>query len=156
MSRSIGPVCSILLAIILVSAAESAWGTEVYFTARETPSDQPIWHTDTVLLERAFAGAGDLTFVLDNPTRAEHAFVMPGADLITREHILWPGSTPDIVEPIPLYYTEPLTVTVKPGERKLVRVYAGGLLSRKSAGQAFRYYCEIHKDVHLARFLYVL
>lgn len=156
MSRSIFIFRSILMVGALVAAAGAAWSAEVHFVAREFQAGQPIWHTDTVLLERSFTGDEDLTFVLDNPTSAEHAFVMPGVQLIAREQILRPESSPDIWEPMRLFYTEPLTVTVKPGERRLVKVHATGLLVPKSAGRAFRYYCEIHKDVHLAGSLYVM
>lgn len=156
MSRSIIVFRSILMVGVLLTATGAAWSKEVYFVAREFQAGQPIWHTDTVLLERSLAMDEALTFVLDNPTSAEHAFVMPGAELITREQILSPESHPDIWEPMRLFYTGPLTVTVKPGERRLVKVHAAGLLAPKSAGRAFRYYCEIHKDIHLAGSLYAM
>lgn len=147
---------SILVVGALLTAAGAAWSKEVHFVAQEFQSGRPIWHTDTVLIERSFARDEELTFVLDNPTSAEHTFVMPGVELITREQILTPESSPDIWEPMRLYYTGPLAVTVKPGERRQVKVHAAGLLTQKSAGQAFRYYCEIHKDVHLAGSLYAM
>jgi hypothetical protein len=156
MSRSSFLSRLILMVLALFTSVEAVWSMEVHFVAREFRAGKPIWHTDTVLLERSLAGDEYLTFVLENPTSAEHAFVMPGAQRITREQILTPESSVDIPEPMTLYYTEPMTVTVKPGERRLVKVLAAGLLAPKSAGQAFRYYCEIHKDVHLAGSIYVM
>jgi hypothetical protein len=144
------------MAVVLLIAADWSWGMEVHFVATEFKDNRPIWRTDTVLLERSFDRTEDLIFVLENPTTAEHAFVMPGVQFITREHTVWPESGSDIAEPIRLVYAQAATVTVKPGERKRVRVHSGDLLASKSAGQAFRYYCEIHKDIHLAGSLYVM
>lgn len=147
---------SILAVLVLFVATEQSWSKEVHFVATDLQGNQPIWRTDTVLLERAFDKEEDLIFILNNPTSTEHTFVMPGVQFITREHTVWPESGSDVAEPIRLVYAQSLTVTVKPGERKRVRVDGINLLASKSAGQAFRYYCEIHKDVHLAGSLYVM
>jgi hypothetical protein len=147
---------SILALLVLLVMTEQSWSKEVQFVATEPQGNQPIWRTDTVLLERAFDKEEDLIFILNNPTNAEHTFAMPGVQFVTREHVVWPESGSDLAEPIRLVYAQSLTVTVKPGERKRVRVDGISLLADKSAGQAFRYYCEIHKDIHLAGSLYVM
>jgi hypothetical protein len=147
---------SILAVLVLFVATEQSWSKEVHFVAAESPGNQPIWRTDTVLLERAFDKEEDLIFILNNPTSAEHTFVMPGVQFITREHVVRPESGSDLAEPIRLIYAQSVTVVVKPGERKRVRVDGISLLADKAAGQAYRYYCEIHKDIHLAGSLYVM
>ncbi|MEX5213364.1 MAG: hypothetical protein NW703_04290 [Nitrospiraceae bacterium] len=147
---------TILLALFVIVAAEPSWSKEVHFVAAESQENQPIWRTDTVLLERAFDKEEDLIFILTNPTSVEHTFAMPGVQFVTREHVLWPESGSDLAEPIRLVYAQSMTVAVKPGERRRVRVDGISLLADKAAGQAARYYCEIHKDIHLAGSLYIM
>lgn len=145
-----------LFVVPFLAGAVEAHSQEVHFVAREFQANRPVWHTETMLLERSIGDEEDLVFVLTNPTSAEHAFVIPGVQRVTKERILTPESSPDIPWPMTLVYAEPLSVTVKPGETKRVKIHAAALLAPKSAGQAFRYYCEIHKDVHLAGSLFVL
>ncbi|WP_447979005.1 hypothetical protein [Candidatus Nitrospira bockiana] len=141
---------------LFFAGADLSWGKDVHFVAREFEGDRSVWHTDTVLLERSLDPDEHLTFVLDNPTNTEHAFVMPGVQRITREHVRTPEQSVDIPEPIRIPYVEPVTVTVKPGERKHIRIHAGELLASKSVGKAFRFFCTIHKDVHQSGAIYVM
>ncbi len=147
---------TILAALVQLLVTEQSWSKEVHFVATESQGNRPIWRADTVLLERALDKEEDLIFLLINPTTAEHTFSMPGVQFVTREHVVWPESGSDLAEPIRLVYAQSLTVTVKPGERKRVRVDGISLMADKSAGQAYRYYCEIHQDIHLAGSLYVM
>ncbi|WP_447979003.1 hypothetical protein [Candidatus Nitrospira bockiana] len=128
----------------------------VHFVARDFQGADSVWHTDTILLERSVDPEEGLVFVLDNPTETVHTFVMPDVQRIVRERVLRPEQSVDIPEPIRVAYVEPLIVTINPGERKQVRVHAVDLFARRSVGRAFRYFCSIHKDIHLARPLYVL
>ncbi|WP_447979002.1 hypothetical protein [Candidatus Nitrospira bockiana] len=149
-------VVAALTGLVLFSAGELSWGKDVHFVAREFEGDRSVWHTDTVLLDRAVDATEDLTFILENPTQTEHAFVMPGVERIVREQVLTPEQSVDIPEAIRIPYVEPLTVTVKPGERKHIRIHVTDLLAAKSTGKAFRFFCTIHKDVHQSGSLYVM
>lgn len=142
--------------LFLLSFSDLSWGKEIQFVARDFSGDQSVWQTDSLLVERLADKTEELVFVLENPTSAEHAFVMPGVQMITREQVLTPEQTGDIIEPIRIPYVEPLTVTVKPGESKRLRVHAAGLFAPKSNGVPFRFFCTIHKDVHQAGSLFVM
>lgn len=142
--------------LLLLSFTGQSWGKDVRFVARDFSGDQSVWQTDNLLLDRLTDKTEELVFILENPTSAEHAFVMPSVQLITREQVLTPEQTGDISEPIRIPYVGPLSVIVKPGESKRLRVHATDLFSPKSAGVAFRFFCTIHKDVHQAGSLFVM
>ncbi len=146
----------VLTGLLLLNFSAPSWGKDVHFVARDFEGNRSVWHTDSMLLERPGDRAEDLTFVLENPTDAEHAFVMPGVQLITREQVLMPESGSDIAEPMRIPYVEPMKVTVKPGESKRLRVHATDLFAPKSTGVAFRFFCTIHKDVHQAGSMFVM
>ncbi|MER3422411.1 MAG: hypothetical protein C4293_03455 [Nitrospiraceae bacterium] len=142
---------------LLWTVADIGWGKEIHFTARDVEGDKAVWHTDTVLLEHEeISGSGELVFVLNNPTAMEHAFVMPGVHLITRERILTPEQSVDIPATIRIPYVEPLALTIKPGESKRIRVNATDFLGVKAVGKAFRFFCTIHKDIHQSGSLYAM
>lgn len=142
--------------LVLLSTGGPSWGKDVQFVARDFSENQSVWQSDNTLLEQPINKDEDLFFVLENPTSAEHTFVMPGVQMVAREHLLSPEQTGDIVEPIRLEYTEPMNVTVKPGESKRVRVHKTGLFSQQSKGIAYRFFCSIHKDLHQAGSLFVM
>jgi hypothetical protein len=147
---------AVLTGLLLLNFSDLSWGKDIHFVARDFEGNRSVWHTDSMLLERPADREEVLTFVLENPTDTEHAFVMPGAQMITREQILMPESGSDISEPMRIPYVEPMTVTVKPGESKRLRVHASDLFAPKSMGVAFRYFCTIHKDVHQAGSMFVM
>lgn len=142
--------------LLLLSFTGQSWGKDVRFVARDFSGDQSVWQTDSTLLERPTDKTEELVFILENPTNAEHAFVMPSVQMITREQVLTPEQMVDILEPMRIPYVEPLSVTVKPGESKRLRVHATDLFSSKSTGVAFRFFCTIHKDMHQAGSMFVM
>lgn len=142
--------------LLLMSWGIPSWGKDVHFVARDFDGNQSVWQTDSLLIERPTDRAEEVTFILENPTDAEHAFVMPGVQMITRERIVGPEHSSDIPEPMRIPYVEPLTVTVKPGESKRLKVHAADLFAAKSNGVPFRFFCTIHKDVHQAGSMYVM
>jgi hypothetical protein len=142
--------------MLVCGTVGTSWAKDVIFIARDFDGREAVWQSDAVLLEQFRDSEEELTFILDNPTTSEHAFVMPGVKVITREVVLTPEQSADIQVAMPLSYVEPLTVTVKAGERKTMRIHAGELLAAKSAGKSFRYFCPIHKDLHRSGELFVM
>jgi hypothetical protein len=141
---------------LLVSFAAPSWAKEVRFVASNSEGERAVWRTDTALLEQSTDMEEDITFILENPTLVEHAFVMPGVQVVTRERIMTPEQYVDIVEPVRMADVEPLAVTVKPGQSKRIQIHAVGLLTEKSVGKQFRFFCTIHKDLHQAGSIYVM
>jgi hypothetical protein len=146
----------VILSGFLMSLGNPSWAKEVRFVASNSEGERAVWHTDTVMLEQSTDLDEDITFILENPTSVQHAFVMPGAQCVTRERIMTPEQYVDIDEPIRMTNVEPLAVTVKPGESKRIPVHAMGLLTDKSVGKQLRFFCTIHKDLHQAGSIYVM
>lgn len=144
--------CSFGLPLALIGASSK----HVRFVAGEVSAKQPVWFSDTALLDRWSDLSGDLIFILENPTDHHHTFTMPGIQVITGERIATPESHGDIVEPIAMVSIAPLSVIVKPGESRHVRIHATDLRHTKSTGMAFRYFCTIHRDVRQAGSLYLI
>jgi hypothetical protein len=142
--------------LLLLNFSGVSWGKDIQFVARDFSGNQSVWQTDSTLVERPTDRTEELTFVLENPTSAEHAFVMPGVQMITREQVFGPENSSDMPERMSIPYVEQLTVTVKPGETKRLRVHAADLFAPKSSGVPFRFFCTIHKDVHQAGSLFVM
>ena len=138
-----------LLAITDVMAAE------IHFVAGELSKDHAIWHPGEVIIDGKTDLKDGLVFVLENPTNLEHAFAVQGLMEETTEKRsieVTPGGGD--VEMMDFKY-RPIRVTLPPHTTKRIRVGTEPLEGAQAEGRRFRYFCPIHKDMHLAGSIYV-
>ncbi len=119
------------------------------------PPRWAIWQPSQVMMEDEDLKDG-LTFILENPTKEEHAFAVRGMFEMTAEkstEAVGPGEEPGMV-----YHLKPIRVTVPPGQTKHITVstaqFEGARVS--GPGQLFRVWCPLHKDRHLGGHIYFI
>ncbi len=145
-----------LAAVILASglpAGGAAQAGEFRWVASQMPARWAIWQPSQVMMEEEDFKDG-LTFILENPTKDEHAFAVRGMFAMTTERsteAVAPGEEPGMV-----YHLKPIRVTVPPGETKRITVstaqFEGAHVT--GPGQLFRVWCPLHKDTHLGGHIY--
>ncbi len=138
-----------------LTAGHAAAG-EVRFIAAPLAEGRAIWEPTVVLIDQNEDFKGGLVFVLDNPTKTEHSFAVHGLHemVMTKEPI---KTDPAAGESAMMSYTlRPIRVTVPPGETKRITVDTSPLDGHHGVGRHFKFYCPIHRDVHLGGSIYIV
>ncbi len=145
------------LAAIFVAglfASETAQASEFRWVASEMPARWAIWQPSQVMMEEADLKDG-LTFILENPTKDDHAFAVRGMFEMRTEKAESPVPGG---EPGTAYHLTPLRVIVPAGGTKRITVsttqFEGSRVT--GPGQLFRVWCPLHKDTHLGGHIYFL
>lgn len=147
------------LAVVFLAglfAGETAQAGEFRWVASEVmPARWAIWQPNQVMMEEEDLKEG-LTFILENPTKEEHAFAVRGMFEMTSEkskEAVAPGEEPGMV-----YHLKPIRVSVPPGETKRITVSTAQFEGARVAGpgQLFRVWCPLHKDRHLGGHIYFI
>jgi hypothetical protein len=155
--KDIGHVSG-LAAIVVAGmfAGEAAQAGELRWVASEMmPPRWAIWQPSQVMMEDEDLKDG-LTFILENPTKEEHAFAIRGMfEMISEpsKEAVAPGEEPSVV-----YHLKPIRVSVPPGETKRITVSTAQFEGARvtGPGQLFRVWCPLHKDRHLGGHIYYL
>jgi uncharacterized cupredoxin-like copper-binding protein len=108
-----------------------------------------------VLIDQESDLKGGVTFVLHNPTKVEHAFAVHGL----YELVMEKGTTmvdPGVEAEKMNYSLKPINVTLAPGEKKKIQISTAELRGDHAVGKHFRYFCPIHRDVHIGGSIYVV
>lgn len=143
-----------LVFVVGLFAGVPAQAGEFRWVASEMmPPRWAIWQPNQVMMDDEDLKDG-LTFILENPTKEEHAFAVRGMFEMTAEkstEAMAPGEEPGMV-----YHLKPIRVTVPAGATKHITVstaqFEGARVS--GPGQLFRVWCPLHKDRHLGGHIY--
>ncbi|MBI4400530.1 MAG: hypothetical protein HY581_02720 [Nitrospirae bacterium] len=145
------------LAVVFLAglfAGETAQAGEFRWIASEMmPPKYAIWQPNQLIMDQEDLKDG-LTFILENPTKEEHAFAVRGMfEVVTEKstEVVAPGEEPGMV-----YHLKPIRVTVRPGETKRINVSTAQFEGSRLTGpdQLFRVWCPLHKDRHLGGHIY--
>lgn len=144
-----------LATAIMVSglpAGESAQAAEFRWIASEMPARWAIWQPSQVMMEDEDLKDG-LTFVLENPTKDDHAFAVRGMFEMRTEKAQSPVPGD---EPGTAFHLTPLRVIVPAGGTKRITVSTAQFEGSRvtGPGQLFRVWCPLHKDTHLGGHIY--
>lgn len=151
-SHRVGVVVILAVAALFASAS---WAGEFHFVASELGAGEAIWEPNVVLIDQSTDLKGGLTFILHNPTKTEHAFAVHGLYELVMEKgtmMVDPGVEVEKMN----YSLKPINITVAPGEKKQFYVNTTELRGEHAVGKHFRYFCPIHKDVHVGGSIYVV
>jgi hypothetical protein len=137
--------------------AGPALAREFRFIAGEIAPDRAVWHPEVLMIEQTTDLNKDgLVFVLENPTSVEHEFMVPGMYQIVGKTKRTTVEDPDIPSTMTMHTLEPLRVKVGPKETKKVQVSTHELSGPREVGRHFRFFCPLHKDVHLGGSIYIV
>ncbi len=149
---SVGFAVAILAGGLLVPIAAQAG--EFRFVAGKVADGRAIWEPTSVVIDQSTDLKDGVAFVLENPTDKTHGFVDEGL----YEYI--PMKVKEQVDvgvetEVMTYDLRPIRVTVAPKETKKIIVHTAQLEGHQAMGRAFRYFCHLHKDVHLGGAIFV-
>ncbi len=132
-----------------------ATAAEIHFVAGELSKDHAIWHPGQIIIDNTVDLKGGLVFVLENPTNTEHGFAVQGLmqqiPAENRMEITLGGGDIDVMD----FTFKPIKVIVPPHSTKRIQVGTQPLEGAQAEGRRFRYFCPIHKAMHLAGSIYV-
>lgn len=138
----------------LFTGAKATAG-EVRFVAADVVEGRAIWEPSVAMIDQSTDLKGGLVFILENASKFEHAFAVEGLYELVLEKER--GHVDVGVEIEAMNYTlKPIRVAVAPKETKRIAINTAELESARNLGKRFRYFCPIHKDVHLAGSIYVV
>ncbi len=124
-----------LLLVWCLAASQVAQGSEFRFVVQDLANGSAAWSPSEVVVHTDRDLEGGLVFILENPTRRTHVFLVEG--LFEEDAAQQDAAT-----------ERPLRIYVAPGETVRARV---SIIQLKKGEDTYRFFCPLHKaDAELA------